>query len=68
MLMTRTQIVFCSSDSSRSSFIDLNKVKTLHILNIPYFTLPPHIYNVRLIQNAFSKLRIVYIKGYAAGG
>ena len=31
--MTRTRIVFCSSDSSRSSKIDLYIVKTLHLLH-----------------------------------
>ena len=43
------------------------KVKNLHIYLIS-FTLPPHIYNVSLIQNTFGKIRVVYIKRYSAGG
>ena len=43
------------------------KVKNLHIY-LMSFTLPPHIYSVRLIQNAFGKIRVVYIKRYSAGG
>ena len=45
------------------------KVKNLHIYLIS-FTLPPHIYSVhvRLIQNTFGKIRVVYIKRYSAGG
>ena len=42
------------------------KVKNLHIYLIS-FTLPP-IYSVRLIQNTFGKIRVVYIKRYSAGG
>ena len=48
----------CSSDSSRSSKIDLWIVKTLHILCIIYFT--PSLYSV-----SFINIRVVYIKSYA---
>ena len=43
------------------------KVKNLHMYLIS-FTLPPHIYSVRLIQNTFGKIRVVHIKRYSAGG
>ena len=49
--MTQTQILFF-----------VQAINDLYIvLKNPTYTLPPHIYSVR-IQNTFSKISVVYIK------